>query len=69
MYVPFNVANYKMSAHFLEIDKIVFSELWRKFEPIKEEINLEFNRASEKERRTKYLGNPNYVYEPFGWEQ
>ena len=68
MYVPFNVSNYKMSAHFIEINKIIFEDLWRKFEPIREEMKSEFQRASEKDRRTRYLSNPNYVYEPFGWE-
>ena len=68
MYVPFNVANYKTSAHYLEINKIVFQELWKKFEPIKQDIELEFQRSSEKTKRTKYATNPNYVYEPFGFE-
>jgi len=68
MYIPFNVANYKMSAHYIEIDRIVFEDLWRKFASIKEDFKQEFIRASEKDRRTRYLTNPNYVYEPFGWE-
>lgn len=69
MYVPFNVANFKTSAHFLEINKIVFEELWKKFQPVKTEIEQEFIRSSEKTKRTKYLTNTNYVYEPFGWEE
>jgi len=69
MYVPFNVSNYKISAHYLEINKIVFEELWKKFQPIKEEIEKEFNRSSEMVKRTKYATNANYVYEPFGWEK
>jgi hypothetical protein len=31
-------------------------------------VKLQFERASEIEKRTKYTSNPNYVYEPFGWE-
>jgi hypothetical protein len=31
-------------------------------------VKQEFDKASEKDRRTKYISNPNYVYEPFGWE-
>jgi hypothetical protein len=27
-----------------------------------------FDTVSEKERRNKYVYNPNYVYEQFGWE-
>lgn len=68
MYVPFYVSNYKESAHYLEIKKIVFEEMWKKFLPIKEQIESEFNHASEKVKRTKYCLNSNYVYEPFGWE-
>ena len=68
MYVPFNVSNYKISAHYIEINKIVFEELWKKFQPIKDEIEKEFTRSTEKVKRTKYATNPNYVYEAFGWE-
>jgi hypothetical protein len=32
-------------------------------------VKMEFERANEKDRRTKYASNPNYVYEQFGWEQ
>ena len=28
----------------------------------------EFENTNEKDRRTRYLYNSNYVYEPFGWE-
>jgi hypothetical protein len=68
MYIPFNVNNFKISAHYLEINKIVFQELWKKFQPIKDNIEKEFSHASEKTKRTKYATNPNYVYEAFGWE-
>ncbi len=68
MFVPFNVSNYKISAHFLEIDRIVFEELWAKYQPIKNAIQSEFISSSEKDKRTRYLGNSSYVYEPYGWE-
>jgi len=33
-----------------------------------ENVKGEFDRVSEKDRRTRYVYNPNYVYESFGWE-
>ena len=68
MYVPFNMSNYKLSAHFIEINRLVFEELWKKFIPIRENIKNEFKASSEKDKRIRYISNPNYVYEPFGWE-
>lgn len=69
MYIPFNAANHKVSAHYLEINKIVFKEMWAKFEEIREQIKDEFDHSSEKDKRTKYITNSNYVYEPYGWEK
>jgi hypothetical protein len=68
MFVPFYVSNYRESAHYLEINKIVFEEMWKRFLPVKDQIENEFNNSSEKVKRTKYCMNPNYVYEAFGWE-
>jgi hypothetical protein len=31
-------------------------------------VKAKFDAAPEKEKRTKYATNPNYVYESFGWE-
>jgi uncharacterized protein YqgQ len=68
MYVPFNVMNYVTSAHYLEINKIYHQEILKKYLEVKETVRKEFNKSSEKVRRTKYALNKNYVYEPFGWE-
>ena len=54
-YVPFNYMNFKISAHYIEINRIFHLEMLR-------------NNCSEKEKRTRYITNKNYVYEPFGWE-
>jgi len=40
----------------------------QKYYEFADEVKHEFDHSSEKKRRTKYLMNPNYVYEPFGWE-
>lgn len=67
-YIPHHVHAYKKSAHYLEINKIFSKEMASHYEEYKQEVENEFYSSSEKIRRTKYLGNPNYVYEPFGWE-
>ena len=68
MMVPSYYASQKVSAHYLEINKIFSREMSKKFLEYQAEVELEFKDASERTRRTKYLGNPNYVYEKFGWE-
>lgn len=67
-YVPFNTVNHVTSAHFLEINKIYHQEMLKKYLEQREIVQAEFNRASEKDKRTKYATNPNYVYEAFGFE-
>jgi len=67
-YVPFNYLNFKTSAHYIEINRIFHLEMIKKFYHVKESFVAERNKFSEKEKRTKYITNKNYVYEPFGWE-
>jgi hypothetical protein len=69
LYIPFNASNYINSAHYIEINRIFHQEMMKKFTSIKQEITNEFNNATEKEQRTKYATNSNYVYEAFGWEK
>ena len=66
--VPTHVTKYKVSAHYLEINKIFSSEMMKKFIEYENEVKEEFDSSSEKVKRTKYISNPNYVYKPFGWE-
>jgi hypothetical protein len=68
MFVPLHVANFKISAHYLEINKIFHQEMLKKYMDFRTEFNKEFEHASEKDKRTRYILNSNYVYEPFGWE-
>ena len=69
MYVPNHYTSYKQSAHYIEINKIFQREMIKKLTEYSDEVQLEYFSSSEKEKRTKYLRNPNYVYEPFGWEE
>lgn len=68
MYVPEHYTSYKVSAHYLEINKIFSREMLKRFTDFQKEVESEYNQSSEKVKRTKYLNNPNYVYEPYGWE-
>ena len=68
MVVPLNYSNFVQSAHYLEINKIYSQAMMQKLLAVEEQVKQEFYKASEKERRTKYCSNPNYVYESFGWE-
>ena len=68
-FIPHYVHKYKVSAHYLEINKIFERENAQKLSEIRKNIITEFDSSTEKVKRTKYLRNPNYVYEPFGWEQ
>ena len=67
-HIPLSYTQYKVSAHYLEINKIFTKEMLKKFTEFENEVKLEYNDSTEKQRRTKYLNNPNYVYEPYGWE-
>lgn len=62
------IHRYKKSAHYIEINRIFSTEMMKKFRIYFDEVKVEFEESSEKVKRTKYLTNQNYVYEPFGWE-
>lgn len=66
--IPGYVSNYRTSAHYLEINKIFQREMLKHYEKYAASVASEFNDSSEKVQRTKFASNPNYVYEPFGWE-
>lgn len=68
-FIPNFVNSYKVSAHYLEINKIFGREMLKHYQKAEAKVASEFYECSERERRTKYLSNPYYVYEPFGWEK
>lgn len=68
MHVPYSFTAFRQSAHYIEINKIFQREMTKRLMEFQQEVETEFKNSTEKERRTKYLSNPNYVYEPFGWE-
>jgi len=68
MYIPYNVMNYKISAHYIEINRIYVQEMWNRLLNVKNDVVQDYVNSSERVKRTKYALNPNYVYEPYGWE-
>ena len=65
MMFPPNFLHNRLSAHYIEINNIFFSEMIKKYHFARKEILAEREQCSEEERRTRYATNPNYVYEPF----
>ena len=66
MLFPPNYLNNKTSAHFIEINQIYSYEMFKRYRQAKREILEEREACSDKEKRTRYITNPNYVYEPLG---
>ena len=66
MMFPPSFLHNRISAHYIEINHIFSTEMLRKYQVARKEILDERDRQSDKERRTKYITNPNYVYEPLG---
>ena len=66
MMFPPNYLNNKLSAHYIEINQIYSYEMFRRYRLARQEIIEEREQCSDKERRTRYITNPNYVYEALG---
>ena len=66
MLFPPNYLNNKMSAHYIEINHIYSTEMFKRYLIAKQDILDERDQCSEKEKKTRYITNPNYVYEPLG---
>ena len=66
MMFPPNYLNNKLSAHYIEINQIYCFEMFKRYRLARQEILEERDQCSDKEKRTRYISNPNYVYEPLG---
>ena len=66
MLFPPSYLNNKLSAHYIEINQIYTTEMLKKYRKARQEILEERDSVSDKEKRTRYITNPNYVYEPLG---
>ena len=54
------------SAHYIEINHIFVTEMFKKYRVARQEMIVEREEASQKDRLTKYILNSNYIYEPMG---
>ena len=64
MMFPPSFLHNRISAHYIEINNIFFTEMLKKYVVARKEILNERDRCSEEEQRTRYATNPNYVFEP-----
>jgi hypothetical protein len=56
----------RISAHYIEINHIFAIEMLKKYQLARKEILAGREKHSDFEKRTMYITNPNYVYEPMG---
>ena len=66
MMFPPNFLHNRLSAHYIEINHIFAVEMLKKYIPARKEMLKERDACTQEERLTKYVLNPNYVYEPLG---
>lgn len=66
MMFPPSFLHNRISAHYIEINHIFAIEMMKRYQVARKEILAERERHSDYDRRTKYITNPNYVYEPLG---
>ncbi len=66
MIFPHNVLHTRLSAHYIEINHIFTVEMFKKYRKVRQQVITEREGHSQKDRMTKYITNPNYIYEPLG---
>lgn len=65
MMFPPSFLHQRVSAHFIEINNIYFTEMLKKYIVARKEILAERDNCTPEEQRTKYITNASYIYEPF----
>ena len=66
MMFPPSYLNNKISAHYIEINQIYTYEMFKRYRKARQEILEERDGCSDKEKRTRYITNTNYVFEALG---
>jgi len=66
MMFPPNFLHNRISAHYIEINHIFAIEMMKRYQVARKEILAERERHGDEVKRTKYITNPNYIYEPLG---
>ena len=65
MMFPPNFLHNRLSAHYIEINSIFFYEMLRKYIGARKQILDERDACSDEVKRTRYILNSHYIYEPF----
>ena len=66
MMFPPSFLHNRISAHYIEINHIFAVEMLKRYQVARKEILDEREKHSDFEKRTRYISNPNYVFEPLG---
>ena len=66
MMFPPSFLHNRISAHYIEINHIFAIEMLKRYQVARKEVLAEREKHTDFERRTKYITNQNYVYEPLG---
>ena len=66
MIFPPQLLNNRISAHYIEINQIFMVEMFKKYLKVKKQIAVDREMSTQKEKMTKYITNPNYIFEPLG---
>ena len=63
MMFPPSFLHNRLSAHYIEINNIFFTEMLKRYIVARKEILAERDLCSQEEQWTRYITNPNYIYE------
>lgn len=66
MMFPPSFLHNRISAHYIEINHIFAIEMMKKYQVARQEILAQREKQSDEVKRTKYITNKNYVFEPLG---
>lgn len=66
MMFPPSFLHNRISAHYIEINHIFAIEMLGRYQVARKELLSEREKHSDFEKRTKYITNSNYIYEPLG---
>ena len=66
MMFPPQYLHNRVSAHYIEINQIFFTEMLKRYQSVRKDVLDEREQFSDQEKRTKYVSNSNYIYEPLG---
>ncbi len=66
MMFPPSFLHNRLSAHYIEINHIFSVEMMKKYQVARKEILLERESHSDEAKRSLYITNNNYVFEPLG---